>query len=294
MLDNITFMSEYSPFYELFDSRERIEYNGIQYTPVFKRGELIYYAGQIGNLRLMMFPDKVYLKNSLHKYWHDNNCCDYNFTALRDTINAISDLTGINWYEARVLKLECGCNIITNAFQIVNSFLSLKGKDYLPMHRNCKVYGKTCEFIDYRVKGYNKTYEAKYTSEINWKSTLFRFEIVWNRVRFIEKSLNLKPLQVKHLLKQETLHFLAKDLVDKYEKSIRQEIFNLNNLTPQELRILSVMRVAEIRDELKNNHFHIYKKDKVKYNKIVSKENICGTDDIGKQLSQKFEELIYG
>ena len=71
-----------------------------------------------------MYPDKIYLCNSLHIFWHGYNYNDFYLEDLRSAIEAINEITGINWKNAIVKKLEYGCNILTNASSVINSLRS--------------------------------------------------------------------------------------------------------------------------------------------------------------------------
>jgi hypothetical protein len=295
VLDNTSFILGFSPPSGLYYRNSPFEYKGVIYSPKYnKQGQISYYVGYMENLRLCIYLNNmISLQNSLHKYWHGDNYGDYYLSELRDTITAINEQTGINWSEARVLKLEFGCNITANAPKVINSLLSFKGRDYLQMHRKGSVYGKSCELTDYKIKAYNKTFEVRHTSLTNLRTTIFRWEIAWKRLRNIESWLHHKPLKVKHLLKPETLHFFAKDSVEKYQSSIRKQVPNLFNLSTGEKKAVAAMLVPEIREDLKIHNRETYKKDKNTYQRIMSNESICSSDNTERELQQKFEELIY-
>ncbi|HRP33932.1 MAG TPA: hypothetical protein PKV73_18670, partial [Agriterribacter sp.] len=149
MVDNITLVKDCKPPPQFYKAKEKpFEYKGCIYSPKFNNGQIVRYEGQIKNIRLFMYPEKVYLLNSLHKFHKGNNYSDFTKSELRAAIEAI------------VKKIEYGCNVSTDAANAIYSLQSYKGKDYQPMAKNGIRYGAACEFAQYRIKGYNKPFQV--------------------------------------------------------------------------------------------------------------------------------------
>ena len=293
MVDNITLVKDSKPPPQLHRAKEKpFECNGLIYSPKFNNGQIIRYEGQLKNLRLYLYPDKVYLLNSLHKFYKGNNYTDFSLSELRAAIEAVSDKTGIHWKQATVKKIEYGCNVPVNVKSVIHSLQSYKGKDFLPMAKNGVKYGATCGFEQYRMKGYDKTFELKHTDKINLQSSLFRWEVQVNNAKYFNQFKMALPLTVNQLLTDKILFALANDAVSKYHNSIKMQQMFLHQLTAEQKKIIAVMLNAEIRQDFRRHHKRAYEKYRPIYKKIMSDKSICPQDETGGILAEKFTELL--
>ncbi len=293
--DNITLEKQYKPPVEVSRAEGKpFNLYGVSYSPKYKQGELKRYEGRIKNLLIFLYPNKIYLLNSIHKYFKGNNFSDFHLLEMRDAILMLNEETGISWNDAIVKKCEYGCNIKANANKISNSLLSFKGKDYLPMQRNGKKYGVVCEFTDYKIKGYDKAFEVRAVEKINLIDPMFRWEISMARIRNIQKILALSEIKAKHLLLPETWQIMAEDAILKYKTTIKMSQLNLFKLSAHEKRIIAEMQVPQIREDLKHHNKATYKRDRAIYMRIMTDKNICMEDYVPGELSEKFNKLISG
>lgn len=293
MIDNTTLMKMQQPPNALLNaSGMPFEYNGIIYSPKFTNGQVIRYEAQIKNLRLYWYADRAYLFNSIHKYYAGNNFGDFTLQHMKAAVEQLQDATGIAWKQARVKKIEFGCNLPVNAYSTYSALLSYRGKDYLPMTAKGKVYGSRIECGDWKGKAYNKGFQVQQVDAVRLKQSLFRWEIAVTRMRTIEDKLKTAPLTVKQLLSATTWRILAEDAVTKYKNSMKMNKLNLHLLSPHEKRIIAAQIVPEIRDDLKHHHNRTYKRDRAIYRRIMKDESICEANDITEVLRAKFEQLI--
>lgn len=292
MIDNLSLMRPFKPPPALHNACGRpFEWNGVIYSPNYSNGTIRRYDAQIKNLRLFLYADRIYLVNSLHKYFHGNNYSDFHLCDFKNAVEKISDETGINWLSAAVKKIEYGANVQTNAEQIYKSLVSYKGKDYLPMTGE-KEYGAACSLNDYRMKGYSKNFQVWKLERLRIAPT-FRWEVSYNRLRAIEKKLNISaPLLLSHLQKKSSWQVLANDATEKFQNTIKMQRLNLHLLTAHEKRIIAEMLVPVIRDDLKKHNKETYKRDQRIYRRIMKDKSICIADNIGEGLKGKFEQLI--
>ena len=293
MIDNFTLVKNFKPPNELnIAAGKPFEYNGILYSPKYRHGEVQRYEGQLKNLRFYLYPDRIYLFNSLHKYWTDNNHSDFHLREMRNAIEAVNEDTGINWHNATVKKIEYGCNVEANAPRTYRSLLGYRGKDYLPMHYRGKIYGAVCEFTDHKMKGYDKAFQVQEVERTKLHLPLFRWEISIARMRSIENKLNCTaPLTVYKLMKQDTWNILANDAISKYQNSIKMQKIHLHKLSAHQKRVIAEMLVPKIREDLKIHNRDTYKRDRRIYMSIISDKTICEEDDTIEKLKAKFEEL---
>jgi hypothetical protein len=268
------------------------EANGIVYSPKYSSGEVIRYEAQLKNLRLLVYPTKRYLVNSIHKYWH-NGCNHTNFT-LTDAYNAIEDVndkTEVNWFEAKVKSLEVGCNITTDANKAINSLLSYKGKDFLPMITGSKKYGAKCIFDVYSVKLYDKELQVKEMDGINIGKPLLRWELVMGAKYFNRYNL-YEALTLENLFNPQVHNLIVNDAIGIYNKSLKNQIMDYSKLSLAEKKILACMKDKELREAIKAQHRETYKKDRAAYNKLMRDRSNCFNDNTGELIEEKFKELI--
>lgn len=295
MIDNITAVKEFKPPAALNKAKGKpFEYNGIIYSPKYLNGQVQRYEGTLKNLRLFMYPEKIYLSNSLHKFFHGCNYNDFYSNQLTPSIEAISNSTGINWKDANIKKIEYGCNVSTNVNSVINSLQSYKGKDFQPMINKGIKYGTSCGFDQYRAKGYDKGFQVRKLDKINLKQPLFRWEIQVNNAKYFTRFKQSSPLKMDHLFNQQFLMLLAIDALNIYNNTLKVQKLQLSKLTAHEKRVIATMLNSEIRDDLKQHNKETYKRDRRTYKRIVNDSSICLNDETGELLEQKFRQLIEG
>jgi len=297
VIDNVTLVSEYhipQQFHNSIRNREPYDSRGIIFTPTYRHGELKGYRGELNNLLICVYPnERIALHNSVHKYWHRNNHSDFYACEARDAIKSISDATGVDWMTATVKKLEYGCNILTNPLQAVDSLRSYKTKNFQPMTKNGLIYGASCEYSEYGLKGYNKTVEVGYTEKIKIGKPIFRWEIFIKKIRTLEKVVTV-PLSVEELIKKETLRKLADDAIAKYKATLRMQQINLHKLSVHEQLVYAAMQIEPIRNNLKQHHRETFKKHKRLYKALMTNPEVVSHEDLEGLLIEKFDQLIDG
>ena len=295
MIDNVTFIKEFKPPEILYKTNGKpFEYNGIIYSPKYCNGQIKRYEASLKNLRIFMYPDKVYLVNSLHKFWHGCNHNDFHRNEIAASLDAINKQTGINWMDAVIKKIEYGCNVKANASSIVNSFLSYKGKDFQPMMSTGIKYGTTCIFDQYRAKGYDKEFQVKKADRISLNKPLFRWEVQVNDIKYFSRFKQPLPVKAAALATPEFLMALKSDALTMYEKSIKMQQLQISNIKKvSEKKIVAVMLNHAIRDDIKHHNIETFKRDKKIFNRIMNDTTICINDDTLQSLDEKFNQLIH-
>ena len=295
VIDNVTFAKEFKPPESLYKANGRpFEYNGIVYSPKYFNGEIKRYEANLRNLRLFMYPDKIYLANSLHKFWHGCNHNDFFINEIGASLEAINNLTGINWTDAVIKKIEYGCNIPANAPSVINSLRSYKGKDFQPMISTGTKYGASCGFEQYRVKGYDKEYQVMKLDKICLNKPLFRWEVQVATAKYFNRFKQPLPITTGKLMEAEFLMLLKQDALNIFKNSIKMQKLQLSKLTTHEKRIVAEMLNPEIRDDIKHHNKETFKRDRRIYKKIMADKNICLNDDTLQIMDEKFSQLIQG
>lgn len=292
MIDNVTMIADcVAPPAALNANGGPFEHNGVIYSPRYVDGLIKRYDGNLGNLRLSWYPEKLYVSNSLQKFTLGNNFSDFHFSDMMRGVDKLNDLTGINWTHAPIKKIEYGCNINVDAKQVCRSLISYRSKEYSPMRSKGKEYGSCCDFADYRIKAYDKSFQVEQVARVKLGYELLRWEISIHKVRILERLLNTSPITLKHLLVPNTWRVLANDALSKYRNTEKRQNYNFCDLTTHEKRIMAEMLVPEIKEDFKKNHMDTYKKDRKIYKSILAKPIVISEDFSG-ALRKKFDELL--
>ncbi len=293
MIDNITLMLATKPPPQLHKAGgQPFEYKGQAYCPKYRNGQLCSYEAQIKNLRIYLYPEKVYLLNSLHKFYKGNNYTDFYLSECRAAIEAVSDITGIRWKDATVKKIEYGCNVNLNPENVINSLQSYKAKDFQPMIKKGVRYGAACEFEQYRIKGYDKTFAVKHVEKMDLKTPIFRWEMQISNVKYFSRYKQPLPLSAGQLFTNNILSTMANDTVSIFNNSIKKQHMNLYKLSAEQKKIIAVMHNPEIRQEFKIHHKEAYKKYNRIYRQIMQDKSICRDEETGQKIALKFDELL--
>ena len=270
----------------------------LEFTPFFKNGCFAYYKCEIKNLLLLIFREKIYLKNSIHKFTHGNNFSDFTLSEFIQSVEKINEITmvlNLNWWESNVMKLEYGCNIINiGCDAIINGLIGYKGKHYFPMLFNGRQYGAFCEMNLFKLKCYNKTMEANIHYGIKLPYVVTRWECVVKNMRYLHGRKNpIGIFKLKDLQSPQIMEALSNDLMSSFAISQKLPVTDFDGLSLTDIRIIACMKEPQIRDIIKNRHKETWKKDRKRYNEIVENSGEL-YQEMERKLKDKCQELIYG
>ena len=294
MIDNVTLVKHCKmPKILSCAKGDRVEYRGLIFdTQADGKGDNRF-VGKLKNLRLYCYPDRIVIRNSIHKYIHGHNFTDFNLSDKLRAVEMLSDQTGFDLSDAVVRSMEYGCNIEENASKSYGALKCYMNKDYVPMHKNGKIYGASCNFTEYAIKAYDKALEMKLRNGMNLQKPIFRWEIARGKIRGVEKLLQVECLTLDHLCCRRTWRMLANDAIGKYDNSIKMQKINYDKIkTIEDFKIFSVMRNPEARQHIERHHRHSLKKYRSTFKRIMANREICEADCISEELRAKLELLI--
>src|ERR1035437_9095705 len=131
---------------DILNARDVFIYYDLVFIPGYNTaGEIYKYTSTIRNLRITYFPASTiwYVENSLHKFIDGCNYTDFSLSKLKLAIEELSENLDLNILEARIKKIECGCNIsVPDADAACMRLESYKGKQFQPQWYNGKAYGE--------------------------------------------------------------------------------------------------------------------------------------------------------
>lgn len=257
------------------------ERNGITYYPTYRNGEVFCFRADIRNMQVLLYPSVILLKNSIHKFYHGNNYGEFNRTEFIQSIDKLIDVTGFNWWEADVTRLEYGINLnFTPPNDIINSLILYKTKEFIPMITKTKRIGKKCEMTAYKLKCYNKTQYYKLVEKQSVPDNIIRFEIAVNNMAYLlKRTVPITIRNLRDLSKPEIMKSLLEDLLTKFKECVYSRNYNIESLTANEKKVYAIMVNPDLRRILKLHNPHTYRRDSKIFRDIISK---------GKKLNNTF------
>lgn len=292
MIDELNTIIQIKPPLEVIQqTKKTFIANGIKFIPKWNPiNDFITYNGMLGNLRLSINYDKLSIKNSWHKFYKGNNYSDYSFTDLQKTYEKLESELDISIIDADIKRIAYGCVIKTNSKNEYSKWKFLRTKEPYPIHNKGIQYGNSFNFNEYKVKGYDKTYEVWKHDGIRIESDLFRFEKEINYLKYLRRTIPI--YKVKDVLNKEILIRLSNDLLKTYKMIEKDQQYNLKGLTTKELYSLAIMKDNAIRNEFKENHNKTYKRYMRLYKNILEGKLNANADEIESLISDKLNTLL--
>ena len=249
---------------------ETLSWLNLKWHPIINnRDYLSCYYTYIGNLRLVFKGDKIYIKNSLQCFYMNNNYQSFSYSQVVDAFYKLNQLVPFNIYEAIVTRLAVGVVIEEDAQKAYNEWKFYMGKPPIPMFDKNKIYGAKFHLTDYYIKAYNKTFQAQCKDKINIGKPYFRYEIEGKTKFFNNKTNNVGITTVADLIDKVKYKKLCDILIDRYQKIEKEPQIDLSKLTIKEKRIVASMRDFKIKESIRKQHSHTYKKERKIYLKLM-------------------------
>lgn len=268
---------------------------GLKFFPKWHENGFISYNGMLENLRLSISGDRMFINNSWHKFHRGENYSNYTHREIIETYYKLEDKIGVCLDGAKVKKIAYGCVIRENPYLNFPNWLLYKIKEPVPMYHKGHIYGNSFDLTDYRIKGYDKTFEVwKHTGK-RIEQNYFRIE---NEVKYMRHLHNRKePIRIyepKDIFKVEVMYQLCEDLLTKYRTIIKRPLMTLEGLSTHELNIIATMQNDFVRAHLKKEHPKTYKRYKQQFAELTTGKNADYYNDVESKVKTKFVELITG
>jgi hypothetical protein len=230
-----------------------LEWNGLHFNPIYnKNNDATRYRTQLKNMQLTIAGDKLYIENSLQKYFTGNNYGDFTFQEVKESLQKLENELNVPLGNFQFTAIEYGVNILVDPNLVYLSWKGYKNKDFVPMINNGRTYGVKLFMSEYTLKGYNKTYEVKAHDRKNIGKDVFRIEVGVKRIRHLTKRAN--PININYVsdLKNEnTLWELSNDLISKYKIiDIKAEIDFFKMTSIEDKKIMAAMENKAFREDI--------------------------------------------
>lgn len=265
---------------------------GFRWIPYFNNSSQypIYYYVKMKNLFLKLAGNQLFVKNSLHKYYHDNNYTLFTYQQVVESFEKLNNQLPMNVFTSKITKISMGIVINENPKSVINEWQYYLGKEYLPMKDRNKIYGAKYYLTDYQIKGYDKTFEVKKHNQVKLEKEYFRFEIDNCKPKVLNnKTNNIGIYTVNDLIGKEKFKKVGKMLLDKYIKIEKLPKVDLSTLSLKDKRIYAGITNYEVKESIRRQHPDTYKKDRKEYNKFISRYD---NSEFQNQVINKLQQQI--
>ncbi|MEX2512356.1 MAG: hypothetical protein WD398_05580 [Cyclobacteriaceae bacterium] len=273
MIDDLVVEMQITPPQEVLrEIHGTFEYCGVIFQPKFRMGRVTKYYGNLKNLLVEILYDKLFIRNSWHKYYHGNNHGDFTYGEIKQTIQLLTGRFGKGFLEAKIKKMAVGCNLPMDAGNIIIKCLALGPDIFQDMKFGNKhrTYGKYIKKTHSKFKVYNKQWEVKEHDRQKITPTL-RLELELNMIAVQARKINPIPLMyVKDLLDD----FRICSLLDVFLEKVQQVVFDYD-------------MPIEKHDIFKDVEIKVFMKDPV-LRKLVKDRT---TPKTYRQWAKRYEEL---
>jgi len=277
---------------EIIERKETpFDWYGIRWIPHYKESNSpIYYKSHYKNMYLRIIGNQLLVSNSLHKSYFGNNYEPFTYSQMVKSIILLDNALPINIYNSNIIKISAGVVINENPQKVFNEWQYFLGKNYTPMKDKNKIYGAKYFLTDYQIKGYDKTFEVKNHNQINLKQPYFRFEIDNCKPKVLNnKTNNIGIYTVNDLLEKEKFIKLGQMVLNKYIQIEKLPKLDLATLSIKEKRLYASLTNYEVKESMRKQHPHMYKKDRKEYNKMM---NNLDNSEFQNQVINKLKEQI--
>jgi hypothetical protein len=281
---------------EVLEQREEsFIWKGIKWCPTYndKTQKVNGYKTSVDNLDLRLKGSTIFCNNSLQKWYMGNNYEPFAYSQVVRALKKLDSILPFNVYNANIHYLAVGTIIEEEAKPILDPWLSLNGKQPIPMLGANKQYGKKFYLSDYNVKGYDKTFEAKTHERIKLSKLLFRFELEIYTRNLNKRKNPIGIYTVRDLIDKEKYQMLADELMSKYEKIEKQQSIPLSQLNNKEKEVLALFQNQEILRQYKIDHFETFGNRRKVYNKLKKLSNNMHLIYIKQQLETSIKNTLF-
>ena len=233
------------------------------------------------------------MSNSIHKFFKRENHSTFTRRECESALRDFEQLMKLPLEKFSVKGIAVGLNIRVNDspenyLPVPISYRGKKFREYPPQQGN-RIIERICNGGEMSLKFYDKSAQFYQTEKVRLYSPLiFRFETVVTRMRYLHRKLNRARLTAKELFSEPFISAMAKNQLQLFETIDKKIEMDLSKLTPEEIKIISIMESEDLKKGLKEFHPHTFKKDRVKYLKLKNKLQF--SDSKVKELREKFRD----
>jgi hypothetical protein len=250
--------------------REPFYWSNMLWLPHFhKSGFVNSYFSRSENLKLWLRGSELTITNSLQKFYMQHNYEAFVFSDVQKAVQKLDNCFDFSIYDAAIKKTSIAVVISDNEDNTYNNWLEYKGNKPLVMRNNAKVYGVNFKSTNYNIKGYDKTYQTKTTSNVTLKENFIRFELEGKARYFNDRKDSLGIHKVSDLVDKTKFDALGSELLKVYDTIKKQPIIEYQNLQPKEIRLLATMTNNDCFLGLKKYHKETFKKDRIMYSSLL-------------------------
>lgn len=274
MIDDLVVEMQITPPQEVVrEIQATFEYCGVIFQPKFRLGRVTKYYGELKNLMIEIVYDRMFIKNSWHKYYHGNNYGDYTYGEIKETIKLLGERFGRGFFDAKIRKMAIGCNLSMDAGNFFPRCISLGPDIFQDMKfgTNHRIYGKYIKKTHSKFKVYDKQVEVKHHGRPTTIRATLRVELEMKMKSVQDRKTKPIPVyKVMDLFDEFKICYLMEDLLAK----IRLLVFDQN-------------LPIEDADSFKDVEIKVFMRDPILRKYVKEKSN----PKTYRQWAKRFEEL---
>lgn len=250
--------------------RDTFIWNNCLWKPRFNNfNEVVSYAADLKNLKLRLRGNELTITNSLQKFYMGNNYQPFTYTQVVEAVNTLNTYFGNVLLDAEVKRLAVGLVIYEvpeNTFKMWQEYKTIQPQF---MCNGAKVYGVHFKATNYKIKGYDKTYQVKKDTRIDIKNNVIRFEIEANSRYYNQRKDSIGMYKFSDLVDASKFQQLGEVLLSVYANIKKRKQIDFENLTPEQIKLMATYGNSFWANGLKKHHKHTHKKERQAYLKLL-------------------------
>lgn len=288
------FINVDTPTWLLDKPPEAIQFMGHDFWPIWVNGRLTKYMSIQDGLRLTLAPSgKLYVANSLHKFYKGNNYSDFNFSEVKESVDVLANTIGFNPKDLILTRVDFGVNITANPIPEARNWKGILTREAEPIKSRVtkRIVGSKIELADWSIKIYDKKREVYDNDGLKIDGPLTRIEASINRLRSIQKRsspiniYSLDDLKSPNVMKQ-----LATDLMTKYRSIEKANSLDWESLSWSQIKVALITTHPEFRQLYNQVDRNTLKRLRADYRAIKRKHRLSSLEGL---VGAKIEQLSH-
>lgn len=250
--------------------RDTFIWNNCLWKPSFNDCDTVAsYFAKYKNLKLWLRGSELTITNSLQKFYMGNNYQPFTYSQVVEAVNTLNSSFGNVLLDAEVKRLAIGLVIYEvpeNTFKMWQEYKTVQPQF---MYNGAKVYGVHFKATNYKIKGYDKTYQVKQDTRIDIKNNVIRFEIEANSRYYNQRKDSIGIYKFSDLVDASKFKKLGEELLSVYANIKKRKQIDFENLTPEQIKLMATYGNFFWANGLKKYHKHTHKKERQTYLKLL-------------------------
>lgn len=258
--------------------RDTFNWSNCLWKPRFNNfNEVVSYTADLKNLKLRLRGNELTITNSLQKFYMGNNYQPFTYLQVVEAVNILNSCFSNVLLDAEVKRLAIGVvidELTDNTFHLWEEYKTIQPQF---MYNSTKAYGVHFTATNYKIKGYDKTFQVKQEAKIDIKKSVIRFEVEANSRYYNQRKDSIGLYKLSDLTNFSKFQKLGIELLSVYGNIKKRKQIDFEKLAPEQIKLLATYSNPYWANGLKKHHKHTHKKERqvyLKFLKTVSNSEI--------------------